>query len=163
MSVVVACGGKGAASSDSAKAAADADPLALLPGSALFVASLDVHAMYANAAVGRTVASLTDPLLPLGHRHGFDVSRDVDRLVLGGYAGNVADVAVVLSGRFDVDKIAAATPGQDRRALRQGDLRRLPDQHGRRDHDRRLSRPGPSWPARPSACGASSIASRRAG
>jgi hypothetical protein len=108
MSVVVACGGKGAASSDSAKSAADADPLALLPGSALFVARLDVHAMYANAAVGPTVASLTDPLLPLP-ADTFDVSRDVDHLVLGGYAGNVADVAVVLSGRFDVDKIAAAT------------------------------------------------------
>jgi hypothetical protein len=105
---VVACRGKGAASSDSAKSAADADPLALLPGSALFVASIDVHAMYANAAVGPTVASLSDPLLPLPSDI-LDVSRDVDHLVLGGYAGNAADVAVVLSGRFDVDKITAAT------------------------------------------------------
>ena len=108
MSTVVACGGKGAASGDSAKSAIDADPLSLLPGSALFVASLDVHGMYANAAVGPTVASLTDPLLPLS-ADTLDVSRDVDRLVLGGYAGNQADVAVVLSGRFDVDRIAAAT------------------------------------------------------
>lgn len=107
LSAVIACG-KGATSSDSAKSAIDADPLSLLPGSTLFVASLDVHAMYANTAVGPTVASLTDPLVPLS-ADTLDVSRDVDRLVLGAYAGNQADVAVVLSGRFDVDRIAAAT------------------------------------------------------
>ncbi len=102
------CGGKGAASSSDAKAAADADPLALLPGSAIVVASLDVHAMYASPAVGATVASLVDSLLPLGADAGFDPSRDVDRLVLGGYPSNQADVAVVLTGRFDVDKITGA-------------------------------------------------------
>jgi hypothetical protein len=108
MSVVVGCGGKGAASSDSVKSALDADPLSLLPGSALLVAGLDVHAMYASAVVGPTVASLTDPLLPLP-ADTVDVSRDVDRLVLGSYAGNQADVVVVLSGRFDVNRIAAAS------------------------------------------------------
>ncbi len=106
--VFVACGGKGASSAGDAKSAADADPLALLPGSAIVVANLDVHAMYASGSVGDTLASFTDPLLPLGPDSGFEASRDVDRLVLGGYAGNQTDVAVVLSGRFDVDKIAAA-------------------------------------------------------
>jgi len=105
---VVGCGGKGAASASAARSVADTDPLALLPGSAIVVANLDVRAMYANASVGATLASLTDSLLPLGPDSGFDASRDVDRLVLGGYAGNQADVAAVLSGRFDVDKIAAA-------------------------------------------------------
>jgi hypothetical protein len=100
-----ACG-KGASSSNDAKAAADADPLVLLPGSAIVVASLDVHAMYASPSIGATVASLVDSLLPLGPDAGFDPSRDVDRLVLGSYAGNQADVAVVLSGRFDVDRSA---------------------------------------------------------
>jgi hypothetical protein len=103
----VACGGKGAASAG-VKSAADSDPLALLPGSAIVVASLDVHAMYANGSVGDSLSSFTDSLLPLGPDSGFDASRDVDRLVLGGYAGNLADVAAVLSGRFDVDKITAA-------------------------------------------------------
>jgi hypothetical protein len=107
---LVACGGKGAASGDGARAAAaDTDPLVLLPGSAIFVASLDVHAMYANASVGSAITSFTDSLVPLGPDSGFDASRDVDHLVLGGYAGNQADVAVVLSGRFDVDKLAAVT------------------------------------------------------
>jgi hypothetical protein len=104
----VACG-KGASSSNDAKATADADPLALLPGSAIVVASVDVHAMYTSPTIGATVASLVDSFLPLGPDAGFDPSRDVDRLVLGSYAGNQADVAVVLSGRFDVDKIAAST------------------------------------------------------
>jgi hypothetical protein len=105
--VLAGCGGKEARSSESAKHAADADPLSLLPGSALVVAGLDVRAMYANAAVGAAVASLTDPLVPLPAGAGFDASRDVDRLVLGSYPGTQADVAVVLSGRFDVDKINA--------------------------------------------------------
>jgi hypothetical protein len=104
---LVACGGKGATSAGAA-AAADTDPLSLLPGSAIFVASLDVHAMYANASVGAAIASFTDSLLPLGADAGLDPARDVDRLVLGGYAGNQADLAVVLSGRFDVEKIAGA-------------------------------------------------------
>jgi hypothetical protein len=107
-SSVVACGGKGASSAGDATSAADADPLALLPGSAIVVANLDVHAMYASGSVGDTLASFTDPLLPLGPDSGFEASRDVDRLVLGGYAGTQTDVALVLSGRFDVDKIAAA-------------------------------------------------------
>ena len=102
------CGGKGAASGADAKSAADADPLALLPPSAIVVASLDAHAMYASGSVGSTLASFTDSLVPLGPDAGFLASRDVDRVVVSAYAGTSADVAVVLSGRFDVDKVAAA-------------------------------------------------------
>src|SRR5882672_10482485 len=109
LGVFAGCGGKGAASGSQGTAAADTDPLVLLPGSAIFMASLDVHAMYANASVGAALGPFTDSLLPLGPDSGFDAARDVDRMVLGGYAGNQADVAVVLSGRFDVDKLAAVT------------------------------------------------------
>ncbi len=104
-----ACGGKGAVSGHDAASAADADPLALLPGAAIVVANLDAHAMYASGAVGATLTSYTDSLVPLGADAGFEATRDVDRLVLSAYAANQTDVAVVLSGRFDVDKIAAAT------------------------------------------------------
>ena len=107
--VSIGCGGKGAASGNKATAAADTDPLVLLPASAILVASVDVHAMYANAAVSAALGPFTDSLVPLGPDSGFDAARDVDRLVLGSYAGNQADVAVVLSGRFDVDKLAAVT------------------------------------------------------
>jgi hypothetical protein len=105
----VACGGKGASSGADAKSAADADPVALLPPSAIVVATLDAHAMYASASVGATLAAFTDSLVPLGADAGFQASRDVDRVVFAAYAGSDADVAAVLSGRFDLDKIAAAT------------------------------------------------------
>jgi hypothetical protein len=105
-----ACTGKGAASGADAKASADADPLALVPGAALAVASVDAHAMYASGSIGATVSSYTDALVPLNDATaGFQASRDVDRVVLAAYASTDADVAVVLTGRFDVDKIAAAT------------------------------------------------------
>ena len=38
----------------------DADPLALLPGSAVVVANLDARAMYASASVGATLASFAE-------------------------------------------------------------------------------------------------------
>ncbi len=103
------CGGKGAASGSDAAATIDADPLALLPGSALVVANLDARAMYASASAGATLASFADSLVPLGADTGFVASRDVDRVAAGAYTANDADLAVVLVGRFDVDKIAAAT------------------------------------------------------
>jgi hypothetical protein len=105
---MVGCGGKGAASGGSPGSTVDADPLSLLPGSAIVVANLDAHAMYASASVGATLASFTDSWIPLGADTGFVASRDVDRVSASAYAANDADVAVVLVGRFDVDKIAAA-------------------------------------------------------
>jgi hypothetical protein len=104
-----ACGGKGAASGADVKSTADADPLALIPPSALVVASLDAHAMYASAAIASTLASFADSLVPLGADAGFQASRDVDRVIFGAYPGSDPDVAAVLSGRFDLDKIGAAT------------------------------------------------------
>ncbi len=104
-----ACGGKGAASGADVRAAVDADPLALLPGSALMVASVDAHAMVASPALGAAVGSYTDALVPLGDAAGFQSGRDVDRVVLAAYPSGDADVAVVLTGRFDVDKILAAS------------------------------------------------------
>ncbi len=101
------CGGKGAAAAR-AESAIDADPLSLLPGSALVIASVDAHAMYAGS-VGATIASFTDPWIPLGPDAGFQASRDVDRVTASAYASNEPDVAVVLVGRFDVDKISSAT------------------------------------------------------
>ncbi|HEY5147844.1 MAG TPA: hypothetical protein VII82_13810 [Polyangiaceae bacterium] len=109
VALVLGCGGKGAASGADAKSAADADPVALLPASAIVVATLDAHAMYASASIGATLGTFTDSLMPLGADAGFQASRDVDRVVFAAYAGSEADVAAVLSGRFDLDKIAAVT------------------------------------------------------
>jgi hypothetical protein len=103
------CGGKGAASASAAQTAADADPLALLPGSAIAVVGVDARAMYASGAVGAMIGSFTDSYVPLGDDAGFQASRDVDHIFLGAYASSEADVAVVLVGRFDTVKIAGAT------------------------------------------------------
>ena len=65
--------------------------------------------MYASGSVGATISSFTDSWIPIGADAGFVASRDVDRVVASAYAANEADVAVVLVGRFDVDRIAAAT------------------------------------------------------
>jgi hypothetical protein len=106
--VLFACGGKAGAPGAAFPAAADADPLMLLPGSAIAVVSVDARAMYA-ASVGPTLGSFASAYVPLGDDSGFQASRDVDRLLLSAYASNEADVAVVLSGRFDVARIGAAT------------------------------------------------------
>jgi hypothetical protein len=87
----------------------DADPVALLPSSALVVASLDARAMFASAGVGSRVTAMTDSLLPLGPEAGVDPKRDVDHVVVGVYTSSGADVAAVVSGRFDPAKIDAAT------------------------------------------------------
>jgi hypothetical protein len=103
------CGSKGAAPGGKLGSTVDADPLSLLPGSAIVVANLDARAMYASASVGATLASFAESLVPLGADTGFLASRDVDRVAASAYAANEPDVAVVLTGRFDVDKIAGAT------------------------------------------------------
>jgi hypothetical protein len=120
VALLVACGGKGATSGADAKSAADADPVVLLPPSAIVVASLDAHAMYASASIGATLATFTDSLVPLGPEAGFQASRDVDRVVFSAYAGTEADVAAVLSGRFDLDKIAATAKTKTGAAIVKG-------------------------------------------
>jgi hypothetical protein len=119
---LVACGGgKGAtAASTATQTAADADPLALLPGSAIAVVGVDARAMYASGAVGSTIGSFADAYVPLGDDAGFLASRDVDHVFLGAYASNSADVAIVLVGRFDVAKIGSATRTRTGGALVKG-------------------------------------------
>lgn len=106
---LVACGGKGAAAGGVSKPDLDSDPLVLLPPAAVGMARVDARAVYTNPAVGGDLASLTDSLVPLGEESGFRASRDVDRVVVAVYATSNMDVAAVLSGRFDVDRIAHAT------------------------------------------------------
>jgi hypothetical protein len=86
----------------------DADPLALLPGSATVVATVDARAFYASGSVGSQVAALSEQLIPIGDEAGFKASRDVDHVVLGTYASEGLDLAAVVSGRFDEAKIKQA-------------------------------------------------------
>lgn len=109
--VLAACGGKGARAGGDGQADLDADPLALLPASAIVVTSFDARAIGASGAVGKQVASIADSLVPLGPESGFQASRDVDRVVAAGYGSG--DAAAVLSGRFDEEKIAQATKAKN--------------------------------------------------
>jgi hypothetical protein len=110
---LVACGGKGANAGGGARGDLDGDPLALLPGSAVVVANLDARAIFDNGTVGAPVAAIAARFVPLGDDAGFQASRDVDRITLGSYATGAVDVAAVLRGRFDPEKIAAATKATD--------------------------------------------------
>jgi len=104
-----ACAGKAAGTGGETRPSLDSDPLALLPPAAVVVARLDLRALYANPAVGPGVAAATDPLLPIGDRSSFLASRDVDGVVVGVYATPGTEIAAVVTGRFDVDRIAHAT------------------------------------------------------
>jgi hypothetical protein len=108
---LAACGGTGARAGGDGQADLDADPFALLPASAIVVASFDARAIDASGAVGKQVASMADSLVPLGPEAGLQVSRDVDRVVAAGYGSG--DVAAVLSGRFDEAGIDQATTAKN--------------------------------------------------
>ncbi|MGO9833198.1 MAG: hypothetical protein ACLP1X_03190 [Polyangiaceae bacterium] len=108
IATIAACGGKGAATGREPKRDIDSDPLAMLPPSAVVVARLDLRAVYADPSLGPQIAAITDPLIPVGDGSGFLASRDIDRVVVGVYATPGAQVAAVLSGRFDADRIAHA-------------------------------------------------------
>jgi hypothetical protein len=101
--------GKGANSGGDKKIDLDADPLALLPPSAVVVAIADARAIFDTSSMGAQLAAITAKLLPAGENAGFEARRDVDRVAIADYATGGADVVAVLNGRFDEAKIAATT------------------------------------------------------
>jgi|HubBroStandDraft_1064217.scaffolds.fasta_scaffold34184_2 hypothetical protein len=109
LTAFAACGGKGAGTGGEAKPEIDSDPLAMLPPSAVVFARLDLRAVYGDPSLGSQVAAITDPLVPIGEGSGFLPSRDVDRVVAGVYPTMGMEVAAILSGRFDVDRLTHAT------------------------------------------------------
>jgi hypothetical protein len=106
--LAAACG-KGANTAGGSRPTVDGDPMALLPGAAIFAGNVDARALFADETVASQLASLSDRLVPLGDDAGFRASRDVDRVVFAAYATTGSDVAAILRGRFDVAKITAAT------------------------------------------------------
>jgi hypothetical protein len=117
--LLVSCG-KGAGDANDAKVDLDSDPYALLPGSAVAVANLDARAMFASSGVGAQMGALAAKLVPLGDDAGFQASRDVDRVVVGFYATTGADMAAIVSGRFDTGKIATAASAKPGGAITPG-------------------------------------------
>jgi hypothetical protein len=86
----------------------DADPTVLLPPDAVAVATVDARAAFTRKGVGDRLSEVVGKLVPVGDEAGFSAPRDLDRVTAAAYSTQGADVAAILTGRFDVDKIAAA-------------------------------------------------------
>lgn len=85
----------------------DGDPIALLPGSAVAVSSLDARQFFMSPSFGAQLAQAAEHYMPIGQEANFVPSRDLSRIVCGSYAMQGADVACVLSGTFDEPRIRA--------------------------------------------------------
>jgi hypothetical protein len=116
---LAACG-KGASSGGEKKVDVDADPLALLPGSAVVVAAIDARAVFDSSSVSAQFAAITGKLFPLGESAGFEARRDVDRIGFAEYASGGIDLVAVLNGRFDPEKIAATATANSGVAIVRG-------------------------------------------
>jgi hypothetical protein len=111
--LLCACGGPKTPAAVPATPDLDRDPLALLPASAIAVASIVGHPAAPDPSPSPTAVAVTAAaaqwFVPVADGAGFQPADDVDRVVLGAYAMDSADVVAVLSGRFDPDRLAAAT------------------------------------------------------
>ncbi|MBX3263230.1 MAG: hypothetical protein KIS78_24325 [Labilithrix sp.] len=108
LTLLVACGG------DKKEAKAPAvdngmdDALALLPGNAIAVGTVDARAFFGSQTFGSEVAKLAEKYLPIGEEAGFQASRDVDRITWASYSYSGIDAAAIVIGRFDEAKIKEA-------------------------------------------------------
>lgn len=91
----------------------DREPLALLPGGVVGIASVDAQKLVASPFGGRLLA-LLNQRLPVPPSAGFDPSRDLTRLYLGLYSMQGADISGVAVGKFDRARIEAAVNGVER-------------------------------------------------
>lgn len=87
--------------------AIDADALALLPPNAVGVLTVDAKALFASS-FGARILSITEARSPLPRAAEFEPRRDLDRVHLGVYSMQGADIAGVALGRFKPDKLAKA-------------------------------------------------------
>jgi hypothetical protein len=115
VTLALACGGSNNKDAVSAHSSTeltadqiDADPIALLPGSAIAISNVDAKAFFASQSLGPTIADLLQQYFPIGDEAGFVAKRDVDSVVAATYSMQGLDVASIIKGRFDVTKIQAA-------------------------------------------------------
>lgn len=85
----------------------DSDALALLPPNAVGVLTIDAKALFASS-FGERILSITQARSPLPQAAEFEPKRDLDRVHLGIYSMQGADVAGVALGRFKPEKLAKA-------------------------------------------------------
>ncbi len=91
----------------------DKEPLALLPGGVVGIASLDATQLVASPFGGRLLA-LLNQRLPVPPSAGFDPARDLRHLYLGMYSMQGADLSGVALGNFDKAKIESAVNGVEK-------------------------------------------------
>jgi hypothetical protein len=103
--LAMACGGKqdNVKTPDSNTGMDDA--LALLPGNAILVGTVDGRAFFGSQTFGSELGKLVEKYLPLGQEAGFQASRDVDRVTFASYSYSGVDVAAIVIGKFDEAKI----------------------------------------------------------
>jgi hypothetical protein len=85
----------------------DQDPIALLPGNAVGALTLDAKALF-TSQFGQRLLAITQARSPLPAQAGFEPARDLERVYIGFYSMQGADVAGVAVGRFDAAKIPSA-------------------------------------------------------
>lgn len=90
-----------------AQAEIDGDPLALLPGGVVGFARIEAPEAF-RTAFGPNLLYLAKQLAPLPPSSGFDPERDLERVFLGFYSIQGADLAGVAVGRFDTAAIRTA-------------------------------------------------------
>lgn len=115
LAAVAGCGGnKPESTTPSSVDASFEDALALLPGNAIGVGTIDARAFLGSQTFGADLAKLLERYIPIGAEAGFQASRDVDRVTFASYSYQGVDVAAIVIGRFDSAKIkhvaAAQTP-----------------------------------------------------
>jgi hypothetical protein len=88
------------------------DALALLPGNAIGVGTVDARAFFSSQTFGGDLAKLVEKYVPIGAEAGFQASRDVDRVTFGSYSYQGIDVAAIVIGRFDSAKIKQVAANQ---------------------------------------------------
>ena len=91
----------------------DKEPLALLPGGVVGIASVDTTQLVASP-FGAKLLAISSQRLPVPAAAGFDPARDLKHLYIGFYSMQGADISGVATGTFDKAKIEAAVNGVDK-------------------------------------------------
>jgi hypothetical protein len=106
VALFLGCGSKdGEGAKSIEKEASMDDALALLPGSAIAVGTVDARAFFGSKTFGSELAKVVEKYIPIGKEANFDAARDVDRVTWGSYSYQGVDVAAIVIGRFDEAKI----------------------------------------------------------
>jgi hypothetical protein len=114
VALFLGCGGKkdGDGAKNADKEPSMDDALALLPGNAIAVGTVDARAFFGSKTFGAELAKVVEKYVPIGKEANFDAARDVDRVTWASYSYQGIDVAAIVIGRFDEAKIKQVAASQ---------------------------------------------------